>query len=79
MPDLSRLEGSPIKEIVDRARIVKSLSGFDEIEIPEIIPVNILFDLFNMGEDHPARSRSDTYYIDQKNVLRTHDTVFWYY
>jgi phenylalanyl-tRNA synthetase alpha chain len=79
MPDLSRTEGSPLKEIVDRALKVKSLAGFDVIEIPEIIPANILFDLFNMPEGHPARSKSDTYYIDEENVLRTHDTVFWYY
>lgn len=79
MPDLSRTEGSPLKEIVDRALKVKSLAGFDVIEIPEIIPANILFDLFNMPEGHPARSKSDTYYIDDENVLRTHDTVFWYY
>jgi phenylalanyl-tRNA synthetase alpha chain len=26
-----------------------------------------------------ARSKSDTYYVDEKNVLRTHDTVMWYY
>lgn len=79
MPDLSRTEGSPLKEIVDRALKVKSLAGFDVIDIPEIIPANILFDLFNMPEGHPARSKSDTYYIDEENVLRTHDTVFWYY
>ncbi len=79
MPDLSRTEGSPLKEIVDRALKVKSLAGFDVIEIPEIIPAKILFDLFNMPEGHPARSKSDTYYIDEENVLRTHDTVFWYY
>ena len=79
LPDLSRTEGSPLKEIVARASAVKSLEGFDVIEIPEIVPTNILFDLFNMPEGHPARSKSDTYYIDEKNVLRTHDTVFWYY
>ncbi len=79
LPDLSRTEGSPLKEIVDRASKVKSLDGFDIIEIPEVIPTNILFDLFNMPEGHPARSKSDTYYLDDKNVLRTHDTVFWYY
>ncbi len=79
MPDLSRTEGSPLKEIVDRASETSSLKGFDVIEIPEIIPVDILFDLFNMPEGHPARSKSDTYYVDEKNVLRTHDTVFWYY
>jgi phenylalanyl-tRNA synthetase alpha chain len=79
MPDLSRTASSPIKEIVDRARQVKSLAGFDEVQIPEIIPARILFDLFNMPPGHPARSKSDTYYVDDENVLRTHDTVFWYY
>ncbi|MBX4191657.1 MAG: hypothetical protein KW804_02570 [Candidatus Doudnabacteria bacterium] len=79
MPDLSRTEGSPLKEIVDRALSVKSLEGFDVIKVPEIVPTNILFDPFNMPEGHPARSKSDTYYVDDKNVLRTHDTVFWYY
>ncbi|HEY4502928.1 MAG TPA: hypothetical protein VJC14_00605 [Candidatus Paceibacterota bacterium] len=79
MPDLSRTENSPLKEIVDRASKTESLKGFDVIKIPEIIPTNILFDLFNMPEGHPARSSSDTYYVDEENVLRTHDTVFWYY
>lgn len=79
MPDLSRALESPLKEIVDRASKVKSLEGFDVIEIPEIISTHILFDLFNMPPGHPARSKSDTYYVDDNHVLRTHDTVFWYY
>ena len=79
MPDLSRTEGSPLKEVVDRTLKVPSLKGFDTIEIPEIIPTEILFDLFNMPPGHPARSKSDTYYVDEGNVLRTHDTVFWHY
>ena len=79
MPDLSRTEESPLKEIVTRALQVKSLAGFDVIKIPEIVPVHILFDLFNMPPGHPARSTSDTYYVDTEHVLRTHDTVFWYY
>src|SRR3989338_1380774 len=79
MPDLSRAPGSPLKEIVDRASAVPSLKGFDNIKIPEIVPTHVLFDLFNMPPGHPARSSSDTYYIDEGHVLRTHDTVFWYY
>jgi len=79
MSDLSRTEGSPLKEVVDRASQVNSLKGFDVIKIPEIIPTNILFDLFNMPPGHPARSKSDTYYVNDEFVLRTHDTVFWYY
>jgi phenylalanyl-tRNA synthetase alpha chain len=79
MPDLSRSEDSPIKEIVDRVIKVKSLEGFDVIKAPEIVPTYVLFDLFNMPPGHPARSKSDTYYINEEYVLRTHDTVFWYY
>ena len=79
MPDLSRTEGSPLREIVNRARQVKGLKELDVIEVPEIISTNILFDLFNMPPGHPARSKSDTYYVNEEFVLRTHDTVFWYY
>src|SRR3989339_1676117 len=79
MPDLSRTPGSPLEEIVRKAKGVSSLKDFDDIKIPEIVPKEILFDLFNMPEGHPARSPSDTYYVDTHNVLRTHDTVFWYY
>ncbi|MAZ40701.1 hypothetical protein CL654_01100 [bacterium] len=79
MPDLSRTEGNPLNEIVKRTLTVEGLKGFDVIKIPEIVPVDILFDLFNMPPGHPSRSKSDTYYVDEANVLRTHDTVFWYY
>ena len=79
MPDLSRTDGSPLFEIVERVKKVAILEKFDSIEIPEIIATNILFDLFDFPSDHPARSKSDTYYVDEKNVLRTHDTVMWYY
>ena len=56
MPDLSRTPGSPLKEIVDRTLKVKSLEGFDVINVPEIISTDILFDLFNLPPGHPARS-----------------------
>lgn len=79
MPDLSRTPGSPLAEIVERVKAVPALAGFDVIEIPEIVPADISFDLFDFPADHPARSRSDTYYVDDTNILRTHDTVFWYY
>lgn len=79
MPDLSRTEGSPLKELIDRVRALPELSGFDTIDIPEVIPTSILFDLFGFTADHPARSPSDTYYVDDANVLRTHDTVMWQY
>ena len=79
MPDLSRTPGSPLYDMVERVKGVPSLTGFDTITIPEIVPAHASFDLFNFAPDHPARSASDTYYVDEKNILRTHDTVFWYY
>lgn len=79
MPDLSRTEGSPLKEVVDRTLAVDVIKDLDIIKIPEIIPTNIFFDLFNMPPGHPARSKSDSYYVDEEHILRAHDTVFWYY
>lgn len=79
LPDLSRTEGNPLKALVDRVLGIKEFADFDNIVIPEIIPTEILFDLFDFAKDHPARSESDTYYVDKDNVLRTHDTVMWYY
>lgn len=79
MPDLSRTKNSPIFDIVERVKKVPSLTGLDIIEIPEIVPVDITFDLFDFPIDHVARSTSDTYYIDPKHILRTHNTVSWHY
>ena len=79
MPDLSRTVDSPLHEIVKRVTSLLVLKDFDDIDIPEVIPTKILFDLFNFPSNHPARSKSDTYYVDEENVLRTHDTVMWYY
>jgi phenylalanyl-tRNA synthetase alpha chain len=79
LPDLSRTDDSPLKAIVKRVTQIKDFEDFDVITIPEIIPTNVLFDLFDFAKDHPARSESDTYYVDENNVLRTHDTVMWYY
>lgn len=79
MPDLSRTPNSPIYEIVQRVISIPEFKDFDIIEIPEIVPADISFDLFGFDPDHPARSKSDTYFVDDENILRTHDTVFWYY
>jgi phenylalanyl-tRNA synthetase alpha chain len=79
LSDLSRTPGSPLYEIVERVKNLPVFKGFDNIVIPEIVPADISFDLFDFPPDHPARSKSDTYYIDEKNILRTHDTVMWYY
>ncbi|HEY4478252.1 MAG TPA: hypothetical protein VI775_00215, partial [Candidatus Paceibacterota bacterium] len=79
MPDLSRTKGNPINELIERVTVLPILKKFDQITIPEIVPAKESFDLFDFPADHPARSKSDTYYLDKENILRTHTTVMWYY
>lgn len=79
LPDLSRTPGSPIRDLAERIINSKAFRTFDLIEVPEIVPVDVSFDLFDFPADHPARSKSDTYYVDDENILRTHTTVMWNY
>ncbi len=79
MHDLSRTEGSPIKELVRRITSIEDFKIFDTIHVPEIMSTEIAFDLFDFPADHPARSKSDTYYADDNHILRTQTTVMWYY
>ena len=79
MPDLSRTPGSPLAELVDRIRAIPDFKDFDLIDVPEVTGTDIVFDLFDFPRDHPARSKSDSYFIDETHVLRTHTTVMWYY
>lgn len=79
MPDLSRCAGSPLYEITEKVKSASFFKDFNIIEIPEIVPTSVAFDLFDFPSDHPARSRSDTYYVDDTHILRPHNTVSWYY
>ncbi|MBI2454298.1 MAG: hypothetical protein HYV54_01870 [Parcubacteria group bacterium] len=79
MPDLSRVPASPLNEMVENILRQPNFKDFDLVEFPEIVPASISFDLFDFPADHPARSKSDTYYINDKYILRTHTTVMWYY
>ncbi|MCX6796933.1 MAG: hypothetical protein NTX98_00440 [Candidatus Doudnabacteria bacterium] len=79
MPDLSRAKNSPVAEIVRRILAYPYFKDLDIIQTPEILPASVSFDLFDFPLDHPARSKSDTYYINDENILRTHTTIMWYY
>jgi phenylalanyl-tRNA synthetase alpha chain len=79
MPDLTKSEKSPLNELIKRVSAIQDFADFDIVRVPEIVPASASFDLFDFPPDHPARSRSDTYYIDDENILRTHTTVMWYY
>jgi phenylalanyl-tRNA synthetase alpha chain len=46
--------------------------GFTVAEGPEVESVYYNFDALNHDPAHPARSRHDTFYVDDDTVLRTH-------
>lgn len=79
MPDLSRTKWNPVEMITERFKNIDIFRDFDVIETPEVVGVYETFDLFNFKEDHPARSKSDTYFVSDEKILRTHTTVMWYY
>ncbi|MEK7546652.1 MAG: hypothetical protein AAB536_00510 [Patescibacteria group bacterium] len=79
MPDLSVKDGSPIRELVRRIVEISDFRTFGVVRVPEIVPTKESFDLFNFPADHPSRSRSDTYYVNDDYILRTHTTIMWYY
>lgn len=79
MPDLSRTNGNPISELADLIVNLPDFKDFDIVEAPEIVRADLSFDLFNFPPDHPARSKSDTYFLDDNHILRTHTTIMWYY
>ena len=46
--------------------------GFTVVEGPEVETVHYNFDALNHSPTHPARARSDTFYVADDLVLRTH-------
>ena len=79
MQDLSRVNGSPIAEIAKRIIAIPDFEKFDILKVPEIVSAKESFDPFNFPANHPARSHSDTYYVNDDYILRTHTTVMWAY
>ncbi len=79
LPDLSRKERSPIKYIVDAVLALDMFTQFDVMHFPEIVSVEDNFDILNTPSDHPSRNETDTYYVDDTHVLRTHTTTMWPY
>ncbi len=46
--------------------------GFTVLEGPEVESVHYNFDALNHPPTHPARARTDTFYVGEDTVLRTH-------
>jgi len=77
LPDLTKKENSPVKILVDQILKLPRFKDFDLVDFPKIVGVDDNFDVLNTPSDHPSRRETDTYYITDKTVLRTHTTTMW--
>jgi len=62
----------PVTRTLERIETLFHSIGYAVAEGPEIESDFYNFTALNIPEDHPARAMHDTFYIDQKHVLRTH-------
>lgn len=62
----------PVTRTLERIETLFHSIGFDVADGPEIETDFYNFTALNIPENHPARAMHDTFYIDQKHVLRTH-------
>lgn len=62
----------PVTRTLRRIEMIFSKAGFDVETGPEIEDDWHNFEALNIPETHPARAMHDTFYFDEKTVLRTH-------
>ncbi|WP_035384893.1 phenylalanine--tRNA ligase subunit alpha [Ferriphaselus sp. R-1] len=62
----------PVTRTLERIETLFHTIGFDVADGPEIETDFYNFTALNIPENHPARAMHDTFYIDDKHVLRTH-------
>jgi phenylalanyl-tRNA synthetase alpha chain len=77
LPDLTKKAGSPVKILFDQIINLPRFKDFDLVDFPKIVTVEDNFDLLNTPPDHPSRRETDTYYVNDKYVLRTQMTTMW--
>lgn len=62
----------PLMGVIDELEDIFIRMGYDVVEGPEVELVQNNFDALNIPENHPSRDTSDTFYINDNIVLRTH-------
>ncbi len=62
----------PLLKTIDELEELFISMGFSVVEGPEIETVKNNFDALNSPENHPSRDLSDTFYINEELLLRTH-------
>lgn len=62
----------PLNQTMEQLENLFRYMGFSVIDGPEIETVENNFDKLNSPKNHPSRDLSDTFYLDEKTLLRTH-------
>ncbi|MGC2458241.1 MAG: phenylalanine--tRNA ligase subunit alpha [Gallionellaceae bacterium] len=62
----------PVTRTLERIETLFHSIGFSVAQGPEIESDYYNFTALNIPEGHPARAMHDTFYVDEKHVLRTH-------
>ncbi len=62
----------PVTRTLERIERFFAGVGFEVVEGPEIEDDYYNFEALNIPAHHPARAMHDTFYVDEKTVLRTH-------
>ena len=72
-PAVEQKIGAPhlISKTIDEITEIFMNMGFSVAEGPEVETVYYNFDALNAGPNHPSRDMTDTFYIDDKTILRT--------
>lgn len=61
---------------ITRKLIESRFNGFqNHNELSPVVTVQQNFDSLGFAQDHPGRSRTDTYYVNKDHVLRTHTSA----
>ncbi|MCL2071263.1 MAG: phenylalanine--tRNA ligase subunit alpha [Oscillospiraceae bacterium] len=61
----------PLNIVLDEIKEIFTSMGYTMVYGPEVEETRYVFDLLNTPEGHPARDEQDTFYIDDKTILRT--------
>ena len=73
MPGKKRTVGTrhPLSIVLEDLKSIFRGMGYTVVDGPEVEEVKYVFDMLNTDEGHPAREKSDTFYITDNTLLRT--------
>lgn len=74
MPGISSSRGTlhPLTQVMEKINDIFVSLGFSIAEGPEIESEFYNFEALNIPLDHPSRDAFDTFYVDEKHLLRSH-------